>query len=316
MYPQPGLRANRDFVPPFARCGASPPGVGQIPACAFYPVCFAESMKRIRAGKYGFALVVAAAVFISCTTVPETGRKQLRLISASQEMQLGLSSFEQMKQQVPVSKDRAANELVQRVGKRIAAVVPAKEMPNAQWEFVVFESKEVNAFCLPGGKVGIYTGILPVTKDEAGLATVIGHEVAHASLHHGAERMSEALAMQGLGQLLGAGLSTTDPRVQAVAGAAYGLGATYGRQLPHSRFQETEADKVGMRYMTRAGYDPEQAVRFWERFKAHNEQAGPSSTPEFFRTHPTDDNRIAALKEELAKVRRGPQGSQRISSPR
>ena len=272
-------------------------------------------MKRIHAWKRTLPMAVAVAVFVSCTTVPETGRQQLRLISTSQEMELGLSAFEQMKKEVPISHDRAANELVQRVGKRIAAVVPASEMPNAQWEFVVFESKEVNAFCLPGGKVGIYTGILPITNDEAGLATVIGHEVAHASLHHGAERMSEALAIQGAGQLLAAGLSTTDPRVQAGVGTAYGLGASFGRQLPHSRLQETEADKVGMRYMSRAGYDPAEAVRFWERFKAYNERAGQSGTPEFLRTHPTDEKRIAALKEELARLAKAPQGSQRISSP-
>lgn len=273
-------------------------------------------MKRILTWKRMLPVFVLVAVFVSCTTVPETGRKQLRLISPSQEMQLGLSSFEQMKKEVPISTDSAANELVQRVGKRIAAVVPSAEMPNAQWEFVVFESKEVNAFCLPGGKVGIYTGILPITKDEAGLATVIGHEVAHASLHHGAERMSEALAIQGAGRLLGASLSSTDPRWQAAAGTAFGLGATFGRQLPHSRFQETEADRVGMRYMARAGYNPAEAVEFWERFKAHNERAGQSGGMEFFRTHPTDEHRIAALKEELAKLTKAPQGSQRISSPR
>jgi metalloendopeptidase OMA1, mitochondrial len=286
-------------------------------------------MKTVRALIRGLTTVIVVVVFLSCTTVPETGRHQLRLISPSQEMQLGLSSFEQMKKEVPISRDRAANELVQRVGKRIAGIVPSTEMPNAQWEFVVFESKEVNAFCLPGGKVGVYTGILPITKDEAGLATVIGHEVAHASLHHGAERMSEALALQGAGQLLGAGLSGADPRWQQAAGMAFGLGATFGRQLPHSRLQESEADKVGMRYMARAGYNPRAAVQFWERFKAYNERAGESGTPEFFRTHPTDEHRIAALQEELARLTQGAQGSpgvnsqrqsgqgsQRISSPR
>src|SRR5947208_13623161 len=146
-----------------------------------------------------------------CTTNPETGRKQLSLVSPSQETQLGLQAFQQMKQEVPVSKDPQANAMVQRVGKRIASVA---KLPNAQWEFVVFDSKEANAFCLPGGKVGVYSGLLPLVKDDAGLATVIGHEVAHATLHHGAERMSEATAMQLGGQVVGAVSQAAAPKLQ------------------------------------------------------------------------------------------------------
>src|SRR5256714_14262605 len=141
--------------------------------------------------------------FTSCTTTPETHRHQLNFIPSGQEMQLGLTSFDQLKKETPISRDPAANALVQKVGKRIAAVA-SKDLPNAQWEFVVFDSKEANAFCLPGGKVGVYSGILPITKDEAGLATVIGHEVSHAVARHGAERMSEATALQAVGQVSGA----------------------------------------------------------------------------------------------------------------
>src|SRR5262245_64204675 len=126
-----------------------------------------------------------------------------------------------MKTNTPISRDPAANELVQRVGKRIAAVAN-KDMPNAKWEFVVFESQEANAFCLPGGKVGVYTGILPITKTEAGLATVLGHEVAHAVAHHGAERMSEGMIKQMGGQALGTAVSGADSRWQSLANAAYG----------------------------------------------------------------------------------------------
>src|SRR5487761_2358443 len=140
-----------------------------------------------------------AAVLAGCNTVPVTGRSQLNLMSTGQEMQLGLTSFDQLKKETPISKDAAANALVQKVGQRIAAVA-GKDMPGAQWEFVVFDSQEANAFCLPGGKVGVYTGILPITQDEAGLATVIVHEVAHASQHHGAERMSDAMAVQTVTQ--------------------------------------------------------------------------------------------------------------------
>src|SRR5690242_9734699 len=136
---------------------------------------------------------VAAIVFVtSCTTVPVTGRHELNLVSGGEETQLGLTSFDKLKEGTPINHDPAINAMVQQVGKRIAAVA-GKDLPNAQWEFVVFESKEANAFCLPGGKVGVYTGILPVTKDDAGLATVLGHEIGHAVAHHGASRMSQAL---------------------------------------------------------------------------------------------------------------------------
>lgn len=233
-----------------------------------------------------------------CDTVPVTGRHQLNLISAGQEMQLGLTSFNQLKQTTPISHDPAANALVQKVGKRIAAVT-STDMPNAHWEFVVFESPEANAFCLPGGKVGVYTGILPITKDEAGLATVIGHEVSHAVARHGAERMSEAMLEEMGGQVLGASLSSYDPRMQAAAQVAYGLTTQLGRELPHSRAQESEADHIGLIYMARAGYDPQAAVRFWQRFMQYNQQQGGNKTPVFLRTHPLDETRIRQLQQWL-----------------
>jgi predicted Zn-dependent protease len=234
--------------------------------------------------------------FMGCTTT-ETGRRQLNLVSQEQEMQLGLTAFEQMKKETPISKDREANALVSRVGARIAAQA-ADRLPNAQWEFVVFDSPEANAFCLPGGKVGVYTGLLPIAKTEAGLATVIGHEVAHASNRHGAERMSEAMALQGVGQALGA---VTPEKYSQAAMIAFGLGATVGRELPHSRKQESEADEIGLMYMAKAGYDPEEAVRFWERFAAsHKGQSGP---PAFLRTHPVDETRIADLQALMPQAR-------------
>jgi predicted Zn-dependent protease len=217
-------------------------------------------------------------------------------------MQLGLTSFDQLKKTTPISKDPAANALVQKVGKRIAAVA-TPDMPNAQWEFVVFESKEANAFCLPGGKVGVYTGILPITKDEAGLATVIGHEVAHAVARHGAERMSEAMLEQNLGQALGVSLSHSDPRLQAAAQVAYGLTTQVGVELPHSRAQESEADHIGLIYMARAGYDPQAAVQFWQRFMQYSAQQGGSGTPVFLRTHPTDEKRIQQLQAWMPEAK-------------
>ncbi|MBC8001099.1 MAG: M48 family metallopeptidase [Opitutaceae bacterium] len=253
--------------------------------------------------RYSLVLIAVAAIGLTgCMTVPETGRSQLNLISADQEMQLGFSSFEALKKETPISKDAAANALVQKVGKRIAAVAT---LPNAQWEFVVFESKEVNAFCLPGGKVGIYTGILPITKDEAGLATVIGHEVAHAVARHGAARMSESMVIQGGSGLLGAGLgiAKTDPKWQAITMTAYGAAAQLGRELPHSRLQESEADHIGVLYMARAGYDPEQSVAFWRRFSEFNAKQGANSTPSFLRTHPLDEVRIKQLQDLMPQAK-------------
>ena len=248
------------------------------------------------------ALVAVLTLSIGCDTVPVTGRKQLNLMSSSQEMQLGVTSFEQLKKTTPINHDPAVNALVQKVGKRIAAVA-TPDMPNAQWEFVVFESKEANAFCLPGGKVGVYTGILPITKDESGLATVLGHEVSHAVARHGAERMSEAMLEQDLGQAVGMSLSHSDPRMQAAAQVAYGLTTQVGMELPHSRAQESEADHIGLIYMARAGYDPEAAVQFWQRFMQYDQQQGGSGTPAFLRTHPTDEKRIEQLQQWMPEAK-------------
>lgn len=246
-------------------------------------------------------IAASAALWSGCNTVPVTGRSQFNILPVGQEMELGLTSFEQMKKETPVSKDAAANALLQKVGKRIAAVA-GPDMPNAQWEFVLFESKEVNAFCLPGGKVGIYTGILPITKDESGMATVIGHEIAHAVARHGGERMSQAMAIQLGGQVLDAGVGAADPRWQSAAATAYGVTTAVGAQLPHSRMQESEADRIGIIYMARAGYDPETSVAFWERFAAFNQQQG-AAQPAFLRTHPTDATRIKQLQEWMPEAK-------------
>ena len=255
---------------------------------------------RVFRADFCLACLLGAGV-AGCSTVPETGRRQINFIPPAEEMQLGLTSFDKMKMEVPISTDPAANALVQSVGKRIARVAP---LPNAQWEFVVFESEEANAFCLPGGKVGAYTGILPITRDEAGLATVLGHEIGHAVAHHGAERMSESLVMQLGGNVLDAGLAKSDPRRHAAIVTAYGLAAQVGRELPHSRKQESEADHLGLIYMARAGYDPEAAVAFWERFSEYNRQHGGSEGVWFLRTHPVDDVRIKQLKEWLPEAKR------------
>jgi predicted Zn-dependent protease len=243
-------------------------------------------------------LTVALLFLVGCYTVPETGRKSFNVMSEQQEMQLGLTEFEKLKHEVPISKNAQANAMVKRVGRRIAAVAP---MPNARWEFVVFVSKEANAFCLPGGKVGVFTGLLPLTQNEAGLATVIGHEVAHAVARHGGERITTSMGLQVAGSILA--VSTQQSEWAALINQAYGMGSQLGVALPHSRSQESEADRIGLIYMARAGYDPEAAVSFWQRFAEFNRQAGGSGAPWFLRTHPVDETRIEQIKTWLPEAK-------------
>ena len=242
-----------------------------------------------------------ALVFAGCTTVPVTGRHELNFVSSDQEMALGLSSFDQLKKDTPINHDPSINALVQSVGQRIAQVA-GKDLPNAKWEFVVFDSQEANAFCLPGGKVGVYSGILPITKTDAGLATVLGHEIGHAVAHHGASRMSQAEVTQAFGQVLDSSVSSSDPRVQSAVSVAYGIGAKVGVELPYSRTQESEADHIGLVYMARAGYDPNEAVLFWQRFAGFNQQQGGNNTPTLLRTHPVDAVRIKQLQQWLPEA--------------
>jgi predicted Zn-dependent protease len=257
--------------------------------------------------KISLIRTVASAAFIvalvsACTTNPVTGRKEYTAgVSPQEELQLGITSFDKMKQEVPISRDPALNAAVQRVGQRIANVA-TKDMPNAQWEFVVFDSDEANAFCLPGGKVGVYKGIFAITKNDAGLATVVAHEVAHAVSRHGAERMATSQALQVGGQLVGAATQSAKPITQTAVAAAYGLGGQVGYQLPHSRSQESEADHIGLIYMARAGFQPREAVSFWQRFAAYNEQRGGSKTSSLLSDHPVDSKRIEQIQGWLPEA--------------
>ncbi|MBM3849056.1 MAG: M48 family metallopeptidase [Verrucomicrobia bacterium] len=241
--------------------------------------------------------VLALAWVAGCATEPVTGRRQFRMTGASQEVALGLSTFEALKKETPLSKDAAKRALLEKVGRRIAAV---SGMTGAQWEFMLFESLQANALCLPGGKVGIYTGIPPITRDEAGLATVIGHEVAHALARHGGERMSVAKGLELAGILGGQAMSQSQyaPYFQQL----YAPVSQVAVALPHSRTQERSADEISLMLMARAGYDPAEAVGFWERFAAHNRAAG-GQTPWFLRTHPLDQQRIARIQQLLPKAK-------------
>lgn len=238
-------------------------------------------------------MTVFALFTAGCATVPYTNRRQFNLISQGEEDQMGAQAYTEVKTKSALSKDATTNAMVTRVGQRIAKVA---ERPDFKWEFVVIDDpKTLNAFCLPGGRVAVYTGLLPVTKDETGLAVVMAHEVAHALARHGAERMSQQMAV-GLGQQLavGAGLIKTQAGMQ-VFEMAYGIGVG----LPHGRSQEAEADRIGLILMAKAGYDPREAIPFWQRMKAASSGQKP---PEFLSTHPSDETRIAKIREELPEA--------------
>jgi predicted Zn-dependent protease len=238
-------------------------------------------------------------LFTSCATAPETGRKQFMMMDPAQEAQMGFKAFDQLKQQKPYITSGKDAEMVREVGRRIAKVAPVE---NAKWEFVLFEDDSPNAFALPGGKVGVNTGILKITKNEAGLATVMGHEVAHVTARHGAERASQTMGIQLLGAIADAALAQNAPGARQGVMQAYGLGAQVGVLLPYSRVHESEADEVGMLYMARAGYNPQEAIAFWQRFAAYNNKQGGGKPPEFLSTHPLDARRINDLKAMLPRA--------------
>jgi predicted Zn-dependent protease len=240
----------------------------------------------------GLVLLLAA-----CQTAPVTGRSQLQLISAEEEAQLGIQSYQQILQKVKVSTDPQLNALVTRVGSRIAAATGRSDF---QWEYRVIEDDQANAFALPGGKVAVFTGILPITRDEAGLAAVVGHEVAHVIARHGGERVSQQTAAQlGLGvvgSLVGA---MSNPATAQLVGAALGVGAQYGVLLPYSRRQESEADQIGLILMAKAGYDPRAARDLWVRMGEASKGRKP---PEFLSTHPSEQTRIRQIEGWLPEA--------------
>ncbi|MFL5361136.1 MAG: M48 family metallopeptidase [Myxococcales bacterium] len=243
----------------------------------------------------------ALLLAVSCTTVPVTGRKSLNLVGEGTVNQLGAQTYQQEVSKAKVSTDQNATAMVQRVAQRIAQAAEANFHPNYQWEAKLLDDpKTVNAWCLPGGKMAVYSGILPLTQDETGLAVVLGHETAHALAHHGAERMSRSELLQvGEAGILAAVGAAKPGAVQAV-GAALGIGSQVGVELPFSRQQESEADHIGLVLMAKAGYDPAKAVDFWQRMAAYGKGKQP---PAFLSDHPSDEDRIAAIKKELPEAK-------------
>lgn len=246
----------------------------------------------------GWGFFSVFAVLWACQTVEYTGRSQVNLISDSQEKQLGAEAYQEMLKKSPLSNRSDWQAQLQRVGQRIAA---AAARPDYQWEFRVLQGKEVNAFCLPGGKVAFWEGIMPVAQDDNGIAVIMGHEVAHALARHGAERMSQAMSAQVIGQILTTGVGLANPAFVEEFAQLYGLGASVGVILPWGRAQESEADRIGLILMAKAGYDPVAAVGFWERMSKVQQGGKP---PEFLSTHPSDETRINQIKQWLPEARK------------
>ncbi len=244
-------------------------------------------------------------LIVACVTTPESGRRAFILTSEGQENQMGLQAYQEMMKKEKLSSNTAWNEILQRVGKRIAA---ASKRSDYQWEFKLVESKEMNAFCLPGGKVAFYTGIVPIFENEAQMAAVMGHEVAHAVARHGGQRITMALGTQiGLAGLSAALGGSDENPTKGLLLSALGVGATLGAVLPFSRSNETEADEIGIRYMARAGYDPREASKFWGRFA---KATGGSGQPSFLSTHPSSqgrqENLAAKVNEVMPEYERSP----------
>lgn len=231
---------------------------------------------------------------LGCRSAPMTGRKQLLMMPETQELSLGQQTFQEVTSDVQESSNARFRELVSRVGHRIAAV---SGRGDYQWEFRVLASDEQNAFCLPGGKVAVYEGILPVCQNEAGLAVVMSHEVAHALARHGGERMSQNAAVDGVKTVVGYAMQNQDQMRREAAMRAYGIASEYGVLLPYSRKHELEADHIGVMLMAQAGYDPAEAPRFWNRFG--QAMSADGKPPEFMSTHPSDERRASELTKLL-----------------
>lgn len=256
--------------------------------------------------KIAFILLIALLAY-DCTTVPVTGRRQLSLVSNDEILPMSYGSYKTVLDSAKLSDDKEQVAMVKTVGKNIQQAVEAylaqnnwsDQLEGYNWEFNLIEDDVVNAWCMPGGKVAFYTGIMPICQDEKGVAVVMGHEVAHAIANHGAERMSQGLVQQMGGVALDVALSQEPNETRQMFGMAYGMASNVGAMLPFSRLHESEADKMGLIFMAMAGYDPREAPKFWERMAANS---GGGAPPEFLSTHPSPQTRINDLNAQVPEA--------------
>jgi predicted Zn-dependent protease len=247
-------------------------------------------------------ILIISFLILSCGTVPITGRKQLNLIPQSTMLSMSFQEYDTFLENHQVVTHTEEGRMVQKVGRNIKIAVEnyfaeqgeSGELREYEWEFNLVKNSDVNAWCMPGGKVVIYTGILPITKDEAGLAVVMGHEIAHAVAEHGNERMSQGLVAQFGHAALSKALEKKPEETRNLWMTAFGIGTQVGVLLPYSRLHEKEADRLGLIFMAMAGYHPNEAVDFWQRMSA---KKGGASVPEFLSTHPSDQSRINNLRQ-------------------
>ena len=242
-----------------------------------------------------FLTVFFVGIIAACVTTPISNKSAFIMIPIRQEIALGKQAYNQILKEEKDSDDKKTTALVNQIGLRLAKV---SAMPNLDWEFHLIESEQQNAFALPGGKVAVYTGLLPVAMNEAGLATVMSHEIAHVIARHGAQRMTRQLALTA--GLMATSISLNNSKQKKIIMAALGVGIVYGLTLPFSRTNEAEADQIGLTYMARAGYNPNEAVRFWKRFASVK---GGQKVPEFLSTHPADKTRINLINRYLTRAK-------------
>ena len=252
----------------------------------------------------GHSLLIAVIlIVIACSTVPLTGRRQLSLVPESDVIALSLTEYDKFIKSNKLSTDKNKAAMVKRVGERISKAVDAymasaglsQNLEGYKWEFNLVEDPTVNAWCMSGGKVVVYTGLLPLTVTESGLATVLGHEISHAVARHGSERMSDQMLLQLGSNALSTAMAQKPEQTRNIVMTAFGVGSQVGMILPFSRQNEYEADYMGMIFMAMAGYDPNESIPFWERMA----KQGGQKPPEFLSTHPVDANRIARLREKM-----------------
>jgi predicted Zn-dependent protease len=261
--------------------------------------------------KSTFLLLSILIIAGSCSRVPITNRKQSTWGSEAELQKMSDTAYRNFLAQNKLTSNKQQSDLVKKVGNNIATSITeffktyhngkySGQISAYKWEFNTVEDANVNAWCMPGGKVCVYTGLLPVTKDEAGLAVVMGHEIAHAVAKHGNERMTQYMKAQGLGNVLSVAMSGSPQATQDIFSVAFGVAGEL-TLLSHSRKHETEADKIGLVFMALAGYDPEVSIEFWERM---SKMKGAAQVPQFLSTHPSDETRIADLKAWLPEARK------------